>query len=210
MAGKANTATAQKAKMSLADVLKQARSTEPKTKSSTPVLDTSDETRQLTQEVKDIKGQLDSLTSVYEMKGQELIDIVRPLREAYVKTRSFTSSVKIPTLDGMLLTIAFSSNYRKCAPENEDAIVSLIGQERYEKYFGVTNTIKVKADIAPQHLQELIDRVGAEDFAAFFEVSTNIKPNEMFKAGQFFDFKSEELKALEGAGVVPYKPSIKL
>ena len=124
--------------------------------------------------------------------------------------RSFTSSVKIPTLDGMLLTIAFSSNYRKCAPENEDAIVSLIGQERYEKYFGVTNTIKVKADIAPQHLQELIDRVGAEDFAAFFEVSTNIKPNEMFKAGQFFDFKSEELKALEGAGVVPYKPSIKL
>ena len=209
MTAKVATATAQKAKISLADVLKKARSTEPKTKSTTPVLDTSDETRTLTTEVRKLKVEIDSLTSIYDMKGMELIDIVRPLREDFVKNRAFTSSVKLPTLDGMLLTVAFSSNYVKCPPENEDAIIGIIGQERYEKYFGVTNTIKVKSDIAPEHLQELIDRVGAEDFAAFFEVSTNIKPNERFKQGQFFDFKADELKALEGAGVKAYKPSIK-
>jgi hypothetical protein len=58
-------------------------------------------------------------------------------------------------------------------------------------------------------LGELVARIGAEDFASFFDVETNIKPNERFKQDQFFNLTKPERERLEDAGVKAYKPSIK-
>lgn len=197
-----------KKKASLADVLKSARTTETTKKSSTPLLKVGEDTAQLAQEVKELKTEVESLKSALDIKEMELVDLIRPLRAEYIKNREFTSSVKIPTTDNLTLMITWAEKYIKCPPANEEGIVNLIGQERYDNYFSVMNTITVR-DMPEEKLEELIERVGAENFAEYFSVETNIKPNERFKLDKYRVFSDDELDELELVGIKQYKASVK-
>ena len=195
---------------SVNSVLKSAqKTTDSKKKSSAPLLTVTDYVKKVAQEIKDLKVDIENQTSILDLKGAELISKVKPLRDKYIKEKEYVSSVKVPTIDETCLTVVFASNYINCGPENEDSIVNLIGKDRYENYFNVTNTIKVKSDLSNEMLEELIKKVGPSKFAEYFDVTTNIKPNERFQKEQLFNFTEDELDELELVGVKAYKPSIK-
>lgn len=195
---------------SVNSVLKSAqKSGDSKKKSAAPLLTVTDYVKKIAAEILSLKTEVEDLSSTLDLKNAELIGKVRPLRNTYIKDHEFVSSVKVPTTDGMSLTIVFSGNYVKCGPENEESIINLIGQDRYNNYFNVTNTIKVKSDLSNEKLEELIKKVGATKFAEYFEVDTNIKPNERFQKEQLFNFTEDEIDELELVGVKAYKPSIK-
>jgi hypothetical protein len=59
-------------------------------------------------------------------------------------------------------------------------------------------------------LADLIERVGAEDFAEFFEVESVIKPTDIFKTERFRLPAETRDRLRDEAGVRPYKPSIRV
>lgn len=192
----------------LQDVLKTAQKTDTK-KSSVPTLEVDQPVRTIAQDWLDLKIAYDDLGSLLDQRGAELTNAVTADRVDYIRQKGFTSSVRVPTNDKRTVTIEWKHSFYKCPPDCEQDIINVIGDDRYDAYFGIANTIKVKDDISTIKLQELIDLVGADQFAEYFEVSSSIKPNERFKLDQYTRFSPEELRALELAGVKQYKPAIK-
>jgi len=199
-------------KANMADFLKSAsKKTEAKPKSKTPLLTVPVTTMELAQKVRKLKDGLDSIQSVLTMREAELLLAVEDERVKICTVQGYTSSLKIPTPDGNSVMITYSSNWKKCSIENEDRIIGIIGQEKYDKYFGVTNKISVKAEIPPEELAELIEKIGTESFLKYFDVEANIRPKEMYKTEQFTQFSPHERKQLTAEGSIEaYKPSVKV
>jgi len=191
------------------DVLAKARVSAPAKKSSSPVLAVPLKTKEQAQEIRELKMKMDDLKAELTVKESDFLFAITPLRKEYILSREYVSSVKVPTTDGLSLTVVWSHAYLNCPPDNADQIVEAIGEDRYIKYFDIKNTIKVKDELPIEKLEELINKVGTDVFAEFFDVETNIRPNDRFKYDQFTDFTDEELEQLELAGVKQKKAAIK-
>jgi hypothetical protein len=192
------------------DVLKGARKPDGPAKSKVAVIDASKELQTLASEVRTLKDEVDSSTALYEAKSAELIATVTPAWESLCASGGYQSSLKVPTPDGVFVGVTFSSNWLKISPDVEDKIAEIVGDDEYGRYFNTVNVIKVKGDLANDRLADLIERVGAEDFANFFEVESVIKPTENFKTEQFRLAPEVRSRLRDEAGVRPYKPSIRV
>jgi hypothetical protein len=192
------------------DILKGAAKASDTKKNGTPVIEVDDKTKKIVTEFRKLKKDEDELKAKIDMKGAELITVADPKRHDLMNVkREYLSSVKVPSEDGMSVTISWKHAYVKCDPSNEESIVNFLGREKYDKYFKVMNTIKVKDDLPKDKLADIINKLGIEKFKEYFEVEQNIKPVPTFTTDAPFVFSDDELNELELLGVKQYKAAIK-
>jgi hypothetical protein len=167
-------------KVDLKATLRGAQKAETTPKSKTPILPVSFETQELLMAVTDMRR-----------------DLCR---------QEYQSSVKIPTSDNLAVLVVWSGNYKKIAGSKEGELISIVG-DKYESYFKTKFAIKVK-DLEETELGDLIDIIGADKFAHYFEVDEVIRPTENFVRDAVL-MEMGTTNALEAAGVAQFKPSIR-
>lgn len=192
----------------LEDVLNTATAVkESKSKSKVPALTVSAEIKTKATKIREVKEELNSLESMYEILSTELIETISPLRENLCK-QGYVSSVRVPDAKGLSLGISWADKYSKIPAENEKALRSIAG-DRFDEYFMTEMVITVK-DISEEGLTEIIKSIGPERFSQFFAVEKTFKPNTRFTQKQFTAFNLDQRRQLSQAGVRQYKPSIKI
>ncbi len=191
---------------SVADVLSTAaKPAEPKSKSKVPVLDVSQEVKELTAKIREVKAALDSADAEFELRKQEIIDAVAPLRAELCRS-GYVSSVRVPDTNGLSVSLTWGHKYTKVGMDKRDAIIGVVGDD-FEDLFETKTEIKVKDGAGEDRLRELIEAVGPERFREFFDVTQVLAPTARYTDGFFTSFSDEQRAELEKL-VVPYKPSI--
>ncbi len=191
---------------SVADVLSTAaKPSEPKSKSKVSVLDVPQEVRELAAKIREVKAALDSADAEFELRKQEIIDAVAPLRAELCRS-GYVSSVRIPDINGLSVSLTWGHKYTKVGMDKKDAIVGIVGDD-FEDLFETKTEIKVKEGAGEDKLRELIEAVGPERFREFFDVTQVLAPTARYTDGFFTSFTDEQRAELEKL-VVPYKPSI--
>ena len=181
----------------------------PKTngsKSKVPEISVPPETQELMTEVRKIKEEIESLESIFSMKEAQLIERVSPIREDLC-LQGYISSIKIPDTENRLSTLSWKDAYSKVDIGNAETLSNIIGS-KYPEYFATQLNITVR-DTSEGSLSELIQLVGPEQFAKFFEVERHIKPTSRYTTEFFTAFKPEERIALKSI-VRQYKPALKV
>ena len=190
----------------VADVLSTAaKPVEPKSKSKVPVLDVPQEVKELAAKIREVKAALDSADAEFELRKQEIIDAVAPLRAGLCKS-GYVSSVRIPDVNGLSVSLTWGHKYTKVGMDKRDAIVGIVGDD-FEDLFETKTEIKVKEGAGEDKLRELIEAVGPERFREFFDVTQVLAPTARYTDGFFTSFTDEQRAELAKL-VVPYKPSI--
>ena len=191
---------------SVADVLSTAaKPSEPKSKSSVPVLDVSQEVKELAARIREVKSQLDSAEAEFELRKQEMIDAVAPMRASLCKS-GYVSSVRIPDTNGLSVSLTWSRKYSKVGMDKKAAIEGIVGED-FDDLFETKTEIKVKEGASEEMLRELIESIGPERFAHFFDVEQTLAPTARYSEGFYSTFTEEQVAELNRL-VVPYKPSI--
>ena len=190
----------------VADVLSTAsKPAEPKSKSKVPVLDVPQEVRELSARIREVKSQLDSADAEFELRKQEIIDAVAPLRAELCRS-GYVSSVRVPDTNGLSVSLTWGHKYTKVGMDKRGAIVGIVGED-FQDLFETKTEIKVKEGAGEDKLRELIEAVGPERFREFFDVTQVLVPTARYTDGFFTSFTDEQRAELEKL-VVPYKPSI--
>jgi len=174
-------------------------------KSKIPILTVSDAIKKLAKRKKEIVDKLSTLQAEDEIVSA---DIIAGVKEPYgaICAKVYTSSVKIPTEDDSLITLTWKSAYKKIATDKATDIKEVVG-ENYDRWFNKVNEITVK-DTSPEFLTKLINLVGKEKFAEFFEVVQTIVPNATFTEEKWRLLSSEKRGQLDQV-VEQYKPSFR-
>ncbi len=142
------------------------------------------------------------------LSEEELLDEVKTQYVDAVK-KHYVNSARL-TGDGVRATVSWKDAYTKIPVDQKDELKKLVG-EKYNDYFKDINDIAVKPDIASDEnsLAELIEAVGPETFAKYFDVSQYIKPTSKFtqeRHREFTDKTNNELNVT----VKQYKPAVRI
>jgi hypothetical protein len=192
----------------LADVLATAAAPkDAKSKSKVPVLTVSKEVQEKATKLRQVKEELESLESAYDVLSAEIIEKVSPLREGLCR-QGYVSSVRVPDSKGTSIGISWADKYSEISADNEPALKDAAGK-KFEEYFTSGMTITVK-DISEESLKEIVKVIGPARFSQFFEVKRSFKPNSRFNQEQFTAFTQEQRQRLAQAGVKQNKPSIRV
>jgi hypothetical protein len=190
----------------LDSVLGSAESKEAKaSKSKVPVLKVDGKTQTTVTRLRKLKEEMDSLQSEFDMLKGELVGVAAPLR-AELCASGYVSSVRVPGTDGLSVSVSWSNAYSKIPLGSGPEIEAVVGEERFGSFFFQDMEIKVK-DISEESLMELVEAVGPERFARFFEVKRWLKPNERYTTEFFTAFTPEERESLAPM-VRQYSPSV--
>lgn len=213
------TNTAEKiAPQGLKSILRSAQKPEPATaKGKTPVLDVSSEIRELATQASQYKKDLDTADAKFKEVSKRLTDLVNPLRLELAK-REYTPTVRVPTLDGLSVTITWSGNFYKITPDSESQIIKIVGEQAYPEYFKskfvISATDKTNEEIyklfgwlAPDDSEQGLS-IGQERFQEWFTVDEVIRPTERF-VHDYALMPISKKSDLELAGVKPFNPSVK-
>jgi len=125
----------------------------------------------------------------------ELVEQVKAFYCEQTKTRDFRSSVRVQGQKNNAL-VAYSNWYSKIPVEDEKRLKAITG-EKFGKCFRTVNKIKVKEDISKTELEELIKKVGPQEFARFFEVTQSISPTLYFTQNRYAVLSKEQNEKLE-------------
>jgi hypothetical protein len=197
---------AKKDSFSLDDILASAQTAkQPKSSSKTSVADVPKEVQAKAARIREISEQLDSLKTEFESLSAELVDDLEPVREAYIRRNGYTSTLKVPDGKGLSVSVGWSSMYSKVTLDKTDQLTLIVGDELAD-YFTKEMEIKVK-DVSEESLRDLIQSVGQERFAQFFDVDRWLKPTKRYTE-DFYRFEPEQREQLRGL-VRQYKASIK-
>ena len=191
---------------SVADVLSTAsKPVESKSKSKVPVLEVEEQVKELAAKIREVKAALDGADAEFELRKQEIIDAVAPMRAELCRS-GYVSSVRIPDTNGLSVSLTWGHKYTKVGMDKRDAIIGIVGDD-FEDLFETKTEIKVKDGAGEDKLRELIEAVGPERFREFFDVTQVLAPTPRYTDGFFTSFTDEQRAGLEKL-VVPYKPSI--
>jgi len=205
--GTVSTLKKKKEEFSIDDVLSTAAVTKEKSSSSkVPVLTVAKDLQEKAARIREIKDQLDSLSSEYDVLSSEIVEGIEPLRAGLIRKQGYLSSVKIPDSKGMIVGVTWSSSYTKVPLEMKETLQGILG-ERYDGYFAQKLVIKVK-DVGEDALKELIVTVGPEQFSRFFEVDRWIEPTKRYTE-EFYTTLDKDRGKLAPL-VKQYKASIKV
>ena len=194
---------------SIDDVLASATvKKESKSTSKTPVMEVDSQTQAMAQRLRVLKDTIDSNTTEYDALSQDFVAAIDPKREDLINRQGYVSSLKVPDGQGLSVGITFSSSYSKIPIEAQPSIEEIIG-ERFDEFFIRPMEITVKKDVTDEALKDLIQSVGPERFALFFDVARWLKPNERYTKEFYTAFTAPERESLR-LHVKQYKPSIKV
>jgi hypothetical protein len=129
---------------SIDDVLSTAtQPKETKSSSKTPVLTVGKDVMEKVTRLREIKEELDSLESEWDLLSAATVSQVEPMRADLIKRLGYTSSVKVPDMNGLSATISWSAKYSAVDLSNAPAIEAVIG-ERANQFFTKEMKITVK------------------------------------------------------------------
>lgn len=191
--------------MTLNDVLKTAevkKNGNGKTK--IPIIDVPDKVAITASRIKELKAEMDSLKAEYGIVEEEFLAEVGKNKEMFMKDFGWVPSVKIRDYQGGYVTVVWSHAYSKIPTDYEETLKENV--PNYDNYFKEKTTIKVK-DVTENTLTELINLVGAENFARFFEVERWIEPTEKFTEDSWK--MKEAMSNLTGI-IMQKKPSVRV
>jgi hypothetical protein len=196
--------------MEAKDILKKAAANkqEKPTKGHTPILKVADDIKALASEIRRAKDALDSADAEFSMLSADMIERIEADRAAFIRDEGYTPSIRVPDNDNKSILITYSSNHRKIDSTQEDTLKGIVGDEAFDTYFSIKNTIVVKADISEENLNKLIDLVG-DDLEVFFDVEQTIKVNSRYEQEKLMAFTKGQRENLNEI-VKAYKPSIKV
>ena len=193
---------------SIDDVLSTAtQPKEAKSSSKTPLLIVPKDVMEKISRLREIREELDSLESEWDLLSAETVDLVEPLRADIIRRQGYTSSVKVPDTNGLSATISWSAKYSAVDLSNAPAIEAVIG-DRSNQFFTKEMKITVK-DVTEDALRDLIQSVGPERFAQFFSVERWLSPTKRYTEEFYTAFNEKERAALAPI-VRQYKPSVKV
>jgi hypothetical protein len=194
---------------SIDDVLSTAtQPKEAKSSSKTPLLIVPKDVMEKVTRLREIKEDLDSLESEWDLLGAETTALVEPMRADIIRRLGYTSSVKVPDTNGLSATISWSAKYSAVDLSNAPAIEATIGKDRANQFFTREMKITVK-DVTEDALRDLIQSVGPERFAQFFAVERWLSPTKRYTEEFYTAFNEKERAALAPI-VRQYKPSVKV
>jgi hypothetical protein len=184
---------------SIDDVLSTAsRPKEAKSSSKTPVLTVGKDVMEKVARLREIREQLDSLESEWELLSAETVDSVEPMRADIIRRQGYTSSVKVPDTNGLSATISWSAKYSAVDLSNASAIEAVIG-DRASQFFTREMKITVK-DVTEDALRDLIQSVGPERFAQFFSVERWLTPTKRYTEEFYTAFNEKERPSSPSSG----------
>lgn len=140
-----------------------------------------------------------------DLLADQILSAVRPWhRETCQRRRTFDGTVNLTTPAGVL-RVSFQNRYSKIPLDREPELRAAVGDD-YDRLFKRHVALKVKKDVAddPQRLEQLVvslaESIGADNFAACFEVEQSLSPTEVFTQTSC-QLSEETRTALETAGV---------
>jgi hypothetical protein len=193
---------------SIDDVLSTAaKPKEAKSSSKTPVLNVGKDVMEKVARLREIREELDSLESEWDLLSADTVTLVEPMRADVIRRQGYTSSVKIPDTNGLSATSSWSAKYSAVDLSNAPVIEAVIG-DRANQFFTKEMKITVK-DVTEDALRDLIQSVGPERFAQFFSVERWLIPTKRYTEEFYTSFNEKERAALAPI-VRQYKPSVKV
>lgn len=177
-----------------------------KKKSSVPVLDVSAEVQKSAGRIREIKAEVDSLTSECKTLASEIVEEVTPLREQTLRHEGYTPSIRIPDNNNKFITITWAHKY-SFIPYTQKGELERTFTNKFDYYFEPQNAIKVKDGLGDEKLAELIELVGAERLEEFFDITQTI----VVKTTYTEEYHTLPKKKKEQAAIIvkQYSPSIK-
>lgn len=153
----------------------------------------------------DLSNRLAETERELALARDQVLDVIRPWHEdTCSRRRAHESTVVIQTPTGAL-RVSFQHRYTKLALDREEHLRQLLGDD-YERYFKRAVSLKVKKEVAedPERLDVMVlslaESLGAENFAALFEVEQSLTPTKTFTESNC-QLPSETRTALQAAGV---------
>ena len=193
---------------SIDDVLSTATQPKEAKSSKTPLLTVPKDVMEKVARLREIREELDSLESEWDLLSADTVALVEPMRVDLIKRQGYTSSVKVPDMNGLSATISWSAKYSAVDLSNGPAIEEAIGKDRAHQFFTREMKISVK-DVTEDALRDLIQSVGPERFAQFFAVERWLSPTKAYTE-QFYAAFNEKERAALAPIVRQYKPSVKV
>lgn len=187
-------------------ILSSAVKGETKTKSTIPVVGTSETVAKNVDKIRELKEQLDSIQTMLDLKTAELVESVKKDREILCR-QNYTSSIKVAGTKGTTVTLTWKDAYSKIGTENELTLRGIVS-EKYDDLFMKKTKIEVKDEISEEKLSDLIKAVGPEKFKEYFSVEQHITPKSRYTTEYFVILSKEQRDKLETV-VKQYKPSLK-
>lgn len=130
--------------------------------------------------------QIKELSREQDMTRDALIDAVRPFHEEQcTRRRSYESSVYV---DGV--RVSFQHRWSKIRADQEPGLREVFNGQ-YDQLFKRAVTVKLRKEITEDAealdavVLELANALGAERFAALFEVEQGIAPTKIFTESQY-------------------------
>lgn len=186
------------------DILNTAKK-EKKSSSKVPIVKVNPNLLAIARRVRELREEMDSAKSMFDLASEDLISSVSSQRSELLKG-GYSSALRIPLDDGEV-NVVWTDKYSKI-PESQGGLIGQVVGSKYDNYFETKIEIKVK-DVSTESLTELIEAVGADRFASFFEVEKYVKPTTKFTQESCFLPKKQQEKLAE-LGVKQYKPSVKV
>lgn len=135
-----------------------------------------------------------------EAKIKMLQTDIRALVEGFYREQmalNYDSSMKVPGIGEEAVTISWQNRYTKVGPEMVDTMKEIVGDANFEALFKNKITITVQENATDEMLQDLITRVGADEFAKFFSVKREIVATEKFHRERAAMLDEAKLKGIE-------------
>lgn len=195
------------------------------TKAKTPVINATEEIRTKAERFREEKEALDKHQQAVDLLAEELVSECSPYRLEMLQ-REYVPTIRVPSADGLSITITWSSNYKKISTEQEQELLQILGETAYSEYFKskfVISAVDLSNDQLSQFFYWLSPKkgereysaneednlaIGQERFFSMFKVEEIIKPTERFVREHPLMGVNVQ-NSLKLAGVAQYKPSVK-
>jgi len=168
-----------KTKMNLEALFQEAEIKTKKSKSEVPDYP---EKMELVDEISKIYNELVEAEGLYKTLQEKLINEIRHYHIEMLK-RQYASSVRVYGKNDHSVLVSWKDKYYQIPLEFKDTIKNLV-KDKYDDYFKTNITIKVK-DTDTETVKKLIEKIGTENFAKFFEVKRFIEPTKTFTQNRY-------------------------
>lgn len=142
------------------------------------------------------------------LSEEELLSAVKPQYREAIK-KKYVNSARLSE-DDIEATVSWKDAYTKIPVEKTSELKELVG-EQFHDFFEEVNSIVVKSDITSDEdsLAELIEDVGPDKFAKYFDVTQHLKPTSRFTQERYRELSSDTNEKLD-VTVRQYKPSVRM
>lgn len=195
--------------MGLKNILKKAATKkESKSKSKTPQVDRPDLNDAIDKWLEAAKMEKDAKAMKSQAEGVILPEAEEERVKASQDAGEYNSSVKI---NGKI-TVSVQSRYTNIGTEHEETLREAAG-DRYDEFFKEKTEVSLKPSLLEDEeaMGKIIEAVGEENFARFFDVKQAITPTKAFHEQRSTSKDVRELfERLNDEGIVkPYKAAVK-